>query len=97
MIGKLEDSVRHFLTLESLLHKALGGSDGRYAPRPNQPVFFPDWVSTTRAVMAIATCATCVGIWQTWRDILRGGNARKTFQLDFSAILATFLEAGKVS
>jgi GT2 family glycosyltransferase len=43
--GKLEDSIRHFPTLWSLLAKALGGADGRYATEPGRPVFFPDWVA----------------------------------------------------
>jgi GT2 family glycosyltransferase len=43
--GSVEDSARHFPTLWSLLRKALGGPDGRYAIEPGQPVVFPDWVA----------------------------------------------------
>lgn len=43
--GKVEDSVRQFPTLGSLLRKAFGGPDGRYAIEPGQPAFFPDWVA----------------------------------------------------
>lgn len=43
--GKAEDSVRHFPTLGSLLRKAFGGPDGRYAVEPGQPAFSPDWVA----------------------------------------------------
>jgi GT2 family glycosyltransferase len=43
--GEMEDSVRHFPTLGSLLRKALGGPDGRYAVELGQAAFSPDWVA----------------------------------------------------
>jgi GT2 family glycosyltransferase len=43
--GEMEDSARYFPTLWSLLRKALGGPDGRYAIESGQPVVFPDWVA----------------------------------------------------
>jgi GT2 family glycosyltransferase len=43
--GKLEDSVRHFPTVSSLLGKALGGSGGRFAIPAGPSVFYPDWVA----------------------------------------------------
>jgi N-acetylglucosaminyl-diphospho-decaprenol L-rhamnosyltransferase len=43
--GGMEDSVRRFPTLISLIRKLLGGADGRYNVSPGQPVFFPDWVA----------------------------------------------------
>lgn len=41
----IEDNVRRFPTLSSLLLKALGGQDGRYIITPGQPSFEPDWVA----------------------------------------------------
>ena len=43
--GAVEDSVRRFPTLVSLLRKACGGQDGRYNLKLNDPVFHPDWVA----------------------------------------------------
>jgi len=43
--GQLEDSVRHFPTLRSLIQKALGGDDGRYQFELNQQAFAVDWVA----------------------------------------------------
>jgi len=43
--GSVEDSARHFPTLPSLVRKALGGPDGRWAIPPGQTVVFPDWVA----------------------------------------------------
>ncbi|HNF92587.1 MAG TPA: glycosyltransferase [Accumulibacter sp.] len=43
--GKIEDSIRHFPTPASLLMKALGGSDGRYAVSEDQADFAPEWVA----------------------------------------------------
>ena len=43
--GKIEDSMRHFPTLGSLLMKALGGNDGRYVVREGQADFAPEWVA----------------------------------------------------
>ncbi len=43
--GSLEDSVRHFPTVTSLLRKALSGADGRYYVAPGQASFAPEWVA----------------------------------------------------
>lgn len=43
--GEVEDSVRRFPTLRTLLAKALGGQDGRYSLVPGQRSFFPEWVA----------------------------------------------------
>ncbi len=43
--GSLEDSVRHFPTVTSLLGKALSGADGRYSVAPGQASFSPEWVA----------------------------------------------------
>jgi len=43
--GKIEDSMRRFPTLVSLLVKALGGSDGRYVVREGQANFASEWVA----------------------------------------------------
>jgi N-acetylglucosaminyl-diphospho-decaprenol L-rhamnosyltransferase len=43
--GKVEDSVRYFPSLRSLLLKATGLSDGRYPVPPDKAAFFPDWVA----------------------------------------------------
>ncbi len=43
--GEVEDSVRHFPTIRSLLRKAMGGADGRYVVAAGQPPFSPDWVA----------------------------------------------------
>lgn len=43
--GAVEDSIRRFPTVLSLLRKALGGPDGRYSIEPGQPELFPDWVA----------------------------------------------------
>jgi N-acetylglucosaminyl-diphospho-decaprenol L-rhamnosyltransferase len=43
--GKIEDSMRRFPTLVSLLVKALGGSDGRYVVCEGQANFAPEWVA----------------------------------------------------
>jgi hypothetical protein len=43
--GEIEDSMRSFPTVRSLLSKALGFSDGRYKVRGNQTVFYPEWVA----------------------------------------------------
>jgi N-acetylglucosaminyl-diphospho-decaprenol L-rhamnosyltransferase len=43
--GRLEDSVRHFPTLRSLILKAIGGNGGRYEVEPNQQTFPVDWVA----------------------------------------------------
>lgn len=43
--GSVEDSMRHFPTVRSLLTKILGGSDGRYQVNSGQPNFFPEWVA----------------------------------------------------
>lgn len=42
--GSIEDSVRRFPTLVSLLQKASGGNDGCYQVGLGQESFFPDWV-----------------------------------------------------
>lgn len=43
--GKIEDSVRRFPTIFSLLSKTFGGPDGRYSVAPNQAPFSPEWVA----------------------------------------------------
>lgn len=43
--GSVEDSVRHFPTLASLLRKAFGGADGRYFLTKGQANFHPEWVA----------------------------------------------------
>lgn len=43
--GEIEDSMRPFPTVRSLLSKILGFSDGRYKVRDNQAVFHPEWVA----------------------------------------------------
>jgi hypothetical protein len=43
--GQIEDSMRRFPTPASLLIKAIGGSDGRYVVRDDQPDFSPEWVA----------------------------------------------------
>lgn len=43
--GEIEDSMRPFPTVRSLLSKVLGFSDGRYKVRDNQAVFYPEWVA----------------------------------------------------
>ncbi|TCD46869.1 glycosyltransferase family 2 protein [Chlorobium sp. N1] len=43
--GSVEDSVRRFPTVRSLVSKALGGEDGRYHVRKNDAVLFPEWVA----------------------------------------------------
>ncbi len=43
--GVVEDSVRRFPTVASLLHKIGGGQGGRYNPKLNDPIFCPDWVA----------------------------------------------------
>lgn len=45
--GQIEDSVRHFPTPTSLLRKAFGGDDGRYAigPSPTAPPGAVDWAA----------------------------------------------------
>lgn len=43
--GKIEDSVRRFPTLLSLLSKAVGGPDGRYHISADQAAFYPDWIA----------------------------------------------------
>jgi N-acetylglucosaminyl-diphospho-decaprenol L-rhamnosyltransferase len=43
--GQLEDSVRHFPTLRSLVRKVLSGDDGRYQVQLNQQAFAVDWVA----------------------------------------------------
>ena len=43
--GNVEDSVRHFPTVGSLLRKALLGDDGNYAIDINAPSLFPDWAA----------------------------------------------------
>lgn len=44
-VGSVEDSVRRFPTLRSLVRKICGGRDGRYQARLNDPVFSPEWVA----------------------------------------------------
>lgn len=44
-IGTVEDSVRRFPTMSSLMWKACGGHDRRYSLKLNDPVFSPDWVA----------------------------------------------------
>lgn len=41
--GQVEDSVRRYPTITSLLRKAFGGDDGRYKLTLNDPAFSPDW------------------------------------------------------
>lgn len=41
--GNIEDSIRRFPTVFSLLSKACGGPDGRYAFTHADPAFYPDW------------------------------------------------------
>lgn len=43
--GALEDSVRNFPTLTSLLKKLFSGADGRYSVTLGQPPFSPEWVA----------------------------------------------------
>ena len=43
--GGLEDSLRRFPTVSSLLRKVCGGQDGRYNIKLNDPTFCPDWVA----------------------------------------------------
>ena len=43
--GNIEDSVRYFPTLRSLLRKAFGGADGRYPLAAGQASFHPEWVA----------------------------------------------------
>lgn len=43
--GQVEDSLRRFPTPTILLLKALGGDDGRYATKPGQEPFFPQWAA----------------------------------------------------
>jgi N-acetylglucosaminyl-diphospho-decaprenol L-rhamnosyltransferase len=43
--GQIEDNIRHFPTPASLLRKAWGGSDGRYAVAEGQEAFYPEWVA----------------------------------------------------
>jgi N-acetylglucosaminyl-diphospho-decaprenol L-rhamnosyltransferase len=43
--GCLEDSIRRFPSIRSLLAKALYGSDGRYDLKKGTKDFFPDWVA----------------------------------------------------
>ena len=43
--GAVEDNARYFPTLWSLLQKAFGGRDGRYAIDSGRPIVFPDWVA----------------------------------------------------
>lgn len=43
--GEIEDSMRSFPTVRSLLSKVLGFPDGRYKVRDNQAVFHPEWVA----------------------------------------------------
>lgn len=43
--GAIEDSVRRFPTLTSLLRKALGGADGRYPITAGAAPFCVDWVA----------------------------------------------------
>jgi len=42
--GQLEDSIRYFPTPGSLVRKALGWADGRYAVFEGQGEFYPEWV-----------------------------------------------------
>jgi GT2 family glycosyltransferase len=42
--GRVEDSMRCFPTLRSLVAKALGGPDGRYAVTDGEKDFCPEWV-----------------------------------------------------
>lgn len=43
--GRVEDSVRRFPGVFSLLRKAVGGNDGRYQVTPGQHDFYPEWVA----------------------------------------------------
>lgn len=43
--GAVEDSVRHFPNLRSLVRKLCGGGDGRYELKLYDPTFSPDWVA----------------------------------------------------
>ncbi len=43
--GALEDSVRYFPTIASLVRKLLSGADGRYSVTLGQPPFSPEWVA----------------------------------------------------
>ncbi len=43
--GDIEDSIRRFPTLSSLLVKFAGGGGGRYIVSSGQPGFHPDWVA----------------------------------------------------
>jgi N-acetylglucosaminyl-diphospho-decaprenol L-rhamnosyltransferase len=43
--GQVEDNIRHFPTPTSLLRKAWGGYDGRYAVKKGQQAFYPEWVA----------------------------------------------------
>jgi hypothetical protein len=43
--GEMEDSMRPFPTMFSLLLKALGFSDGRYQIQDSQSIFYPEWVA----------------------------------------------------
>lgn len=43
--GQVEDSLRRFPTPTSLLLKVLGGDDGRYATKPGEEPFSPQWAA----------------------------------------------------
>lgn len=44
-LGDVEDNIRTFPTMRSLLSKALGVSDGRCLLSGDSPIFFPEWVA----------------------------------------------------
>lgn len=43
--GQIEDSVRYFPTLASLIRKLFGDTDGQYTITPGQPSLSPEWVA----------------------------------------------------
>lgn len=43
--GDVEDNLRYFPTITSLLRKIASGADGRYALEMNSPDFYPEWVA----------------------------------------------------
>jgi len=59
--GRIEDSARHFPNLLSLLSKALGGHDGRYAITPGQEPLVVDWVAGMFMVFSGAAYARLGG------------------------------------
>lgn len=59
--GRMEDSVRRFPTFTSLLKKAFGGHDGRYALDPGQGPLEVDWVAGMFMLFASSSYARLGG------------------------------------